>query len=296
MNHTVISAVANIWTAPDTPRPFDQTMLDPTVSIREWLNSMTYDQRLGLCTDNVIQTQVLFGEEVLVTAEQDEWVSVVVPGQSSRKDKRGYPGWMKKNQLKNTNLPQSNHTVAITKPTAFLYGDTGDKEIELSFLTALPLIEEENGFFKVATPFGDRLLRQTDAALVQNKKGTAEDIIQTGASFLGLPYLWGGISGFGFDCSGFMYSVFKANGYRIPRDAGDQAKTGKEVPLHDIGAGDLLFYAYEEGNGAIHHVGLSIGDGKMLHSPKTGKSIEIITLKDTGYEKELCAARRCFSE
>lgn len=296
MNHTVISAVANIWTTPDTPRPFDQTMLDPTVSIREWLNSMTYDQRLGLCTDNVIQTQVLFGEEVLVTAEQDEWVSVVVPGQSSRKDKRGYPGWMKKNQLKNTNLPQSNHTVAITKPTAFLYGDTGDKEIELSFLTALPLIEEENGFFKVATPFGDRLLRQTDAALVQNKKGTAEDIIQTGASFLGLPYLWGGISGFGFDCSGFMYSVFKANGYRIPRDAGDQAKTGKEVPLHDIGAGDLLFFAYEEGNGAIHHVGLSIGDGKMLHSPKTGKSIEIITLKDTGYEKELCAARRCFSE
>ncbi|MEK4377562.1 MULTISPECIES: C40 family peptidase [Bacillus] len=296
MNHTVISAVANIWTAPDTPRPFDQTMLDPTVSIREWLNSMTYDQRLGLCTDNVIQTQVLFGEEVLVTAEQDEWVSVVVPGQSSRKDKRGYPGWMKKNQLKNTNLPQSNHTVAISKPTAFLYGDTGDKEIELSFLTALPLIEEENGFFKVATPFGDRLLRQTDAALVQNKKGTAEDIIQTGASFLGLPYLWGGISGFGFDCSGFMYSVFKANGYRIPRDAGDQAKTGKEVPLHDIGAGDLLFFAYEEGNGAIHHVGLSIGDGKMLHSPKTGKSIEIITLKDTGYEKELCAARRCFSE
>lgn len=296
MNHTVISAVANIWTAPDTPRPFDQTMLDPTVSIREWLKSMTYDQRLGLCTDNVIQTQVLFGEEVLVTAEQDEWVSVVVPGQSSRKDKRGYPGWMKKNQLKNTNLPQSNHTVAISKPTAFLYGDTGDKEIELSFLTALPLIEEENGFFKVATPFGDRLLRQTDAALVQNKKGTAEDIIQTGASFLGLPYLWGGISGFGFDCSGFMYSVFKANGYRIPRDAGDQAKTGKEVPLHDIGAGDLLFFAYEEGNGAIHHVGLSIGDGKMLHSPKTGKSIEIITLKDTGYEKELCAARRCFSE
>ncbi|MCY9183870.1 C40 family peptidase [Bacillus halotolerans] len=296
MNHTVISAVANIWTAPDTPRPFDQTMLDPTVSIREWLNSMTYDQRLGLCTDNVIQTQVLFGEEVLVTAEQDEWVSVVVPGQSSRKDKRGYPGWMKKNQLKNTNLPQSNHTVAISKPTAFLYGDTGDKEIELSFLTALPLIEEENGFFKVATPFGNRLLRQTDAALVQNKKGTAEDIIQTGASFLGLPYLWGGISGFGFDCSGFMYSVFKANGYRIPRDAGDQAKTGKEVPLHDIGAGDLLFFAYEEGNGAIHHVGLSIGDGKMLHSPKTGKSIEIITLKDTGYEKELCAARRCFSE
>ncbi len=61
-------------------------------------------------------------------------------------------------------------------------------------------------------------------------------------------------------------------------------------------AGDLLFFAYEEGKGAIHHVGLYVGGGKMLHSPKTGKSIEILTLKETIYEKELCAVRRCFSE
>lgn len=99
MMHTVISAVANIWTAPDSPRPSDQFMLQPTVMIRDWLERMTYDERLGLCTDNVIQTQVLFGEKVLVTAEQGEWVSVIVPSQPSRKDPRGYPGWMKKYQL-----------------------------------------------------------------------------------------------------------------------------------------------------------------------------------------------------
>lgn len=166
----------------------------------------------------------------------------------------------------------------------------------MSFLTVLPLIAEENGYFKVSTVLGDRFVKQSDAVPVSKQKGTAEDIIQTGAFFLGLPYLWGGISGFGFDCSGFMYSIFKANGYSIPRDAGDQAKAGKGVPLDDMKAGDLLFFAYEEGKGAIHHVGLYVGGGKMLHSPKTGKSIEILTLKDTIYEKELCAVRRCFSE
>ncbi|MGF7533518.1 C40 family peptidase [Bacillus mexicanus] len=296
MMHTVISAVANIWTAPDSPRPLDQAMLRPTVLIREWLERMTYDERLGLCTDNLIQTQVLFGEKVLVTAEQGDWVSVIVPGQPSRKDPRGYPGWMKKNQLKKTSPIHTQHDVMISKPAAFLYKSNGEKEIELSFLTLLPFITEENGYSKVSTVFGERFVKQTDTVPVSKQKGTPADIVQTGALFLGLPYLWGGISGFGFDCSGFMYSIFKANGYSISRDAGDQAKAGKDIPLDGMKTGDLLFFAYEEGKGAIHHVGLSIGDGKMLHSPKTGKSIEILTLKETIYEKELCAVRRCFSE
>ncbi|MGY2642750.1 C40 family peptidase [Bacillus inaquosorum] len=296
MMHTVISAVANIWTSPDSPRPSDQVMIRPTVLIRDWLERMTYDERLGLCTDNVIQTQVLFGEKVLVTAEQGEWVSVIVPSQSSRKDPRGYPGWMKKNQLKKTDPIHTQNNVMISKPAAFLYKSNGEKEIELSFLTVLPFIAEENGYFKVSTAFGERFVKLTDAVPVREQKGTAEDIIQTGAVFLGLPYLWGGISGFGFDCSGFMYSIFKANGYCIPRDAVDQAKAGEDVPLDNMKAGDLLFFAYEEGKGAIHHVGLYVGGGKMLHSPKTGKSIEILTLKETIYEKERCAVRRCFSE
>ncbi|RJS58057.1 peptidase [Bacillus subtilis] len=295
MMHTVISAVANIWTAPDSPRQSDQAMLRPTVLIRDWLERLTYEERLGLCTDNVIQTQVLFGEKVLVTAEQDDWVSVIVPSQPSRKDPRGYPGWMNKNQLKKTSPIHTQNEVMISKPSAFLYNSKGEKEIELSFLTVLPFIAEENGYIKVSTVLGERFVKQTDAVPVRKQKGTAEDIIQTGAFFLGLPYLWGGISGFGFDCSGFMYSIFKANGYSIPRDAGDQAKAGEEVPIDDMKAGDLLFFAYEEGKGAIHHVGLSVGGGKMLHSPKTGKSIEILSLKETIYEKELCAVRRCFS-
>lgn len=104
------------------------------------------------------------------------------------------------------------------------------------------------------------------------------------------------MSSFGFDCSGFSYTMCKANGYIIPRDAHDQAASGEKVELHQLEPGDLLFFAYEEGKGSLHHVGIYYGDGKLLHSPNTGKTIEILEMAGTIYEKELCAARRYFQK
>jgi cell wall-associated NlpC family hydrolase len=88
----------------------------------------------------------------------------------------------------------------------------------------------------------------------------------------------------------------KANGFIIPRDAHDQANAGVEIKLEEIRPGDLLFFAYEGGKGRIHHVGIYYGDGKLLHSPNTGKTVEIIPLAGTIYERELCAARRYWVE
>ncbi|WP_053071910.1 C40 family peptidase [Ornithinibacillus contaminans] len=149
---------------------------------------------------------------------------------------------------------------------------------------------------KVYTPHGTLYL-PTDAITIfptdtgcNPKDGSA--IIEAGKQFLGLEYLWGGMSSFGYDCSGFSYAMHKAAGYQISRDASDQAEHGKEIALDELLPGDLLFFAYQEGVGSIHHVGIYFGDGKMIHSPQTGKGIEITSLKDTIYEKELCVARR----
>jgi cell wall-associated NlpC family hydrolase len=203
---------------------------------------------------------------------------------------------VKKSQLSKNSFPTSSPAVWITKPTSFLYHSNGEPDLEVSFLTRLPAAGRENGFFRVATPLGERFVKEADADEFRHRKGRAIDIIETGMMFLGLPYLWGGLSGFGFDCSGFMYSVFKANGYALPRDAQDQAKAGFGAAVNDIRPADLLFFAYDEGQGAIHHVGLALGDGRMLHSPKTGKTIEVLPLEGTVYEKELCIVRRCISE
>ena len=121
---------------------------------------------------------------------------------------------------------------------------------------------------------------------------TPQERVEKAHKFLGLPYLWGGTSSHGYDCSGFMYRIFAAGGIRIPRDASVQAQYGENIPLDQIKPGDLLFFAYEKGQGRIHHVGMYIGDNSFIHSPRTGQPIKVNRLTDAPYEEELCVARR----
>ncbi len=185
----------------------------------------------------------------------------------------------------------------ITSPKANLTRENNPIGLELSYLTTLPFLMEQEGKVFVKTPDGTGVLNLEDVVVTDSPaRGNGKAIVAAGEQFLHLPYLWGGMSSYGYDCSGFAYSMCKANGYVIPRDAHDQATAGKEVDLAEIEAGDLLFFAYEEGKGSIHHVGIYYGDGKLLHAPKTGKTIEIIPLEGFIYERELCAARRYWVE
>ena len=66
MRAAVTAAAANVWTLPSSPRSYDAPMLENPPQIRKWLASMGYEERLQLCTDNLVQTQALFGEEVII--------------------------------------------------------------------------------------------------------------------------------------------------------------------------------------------------------------------------------------
>ncbi|MCY7754174.1 C40 family peptidase [Bacillus haynesii] len=292
--YTTAVSVANVWTSPEAPRRIDRMMLANPVRVRSWLDGLSYEERLELCTANLVQTQVLFGEDVQLLQERGDWAFAIIPGQPSAKDERGYPGWIPKDCLVEKSPAKSEACAVIQKPTAFLYDDKKTRILELSFLTKLPVLSSNGIWFEVDTPLGRKWLKKGDADLETPVKGSGDDIVQTGQAFLNLPYLWGGMSGFGYDCSGFVFNMLKANGHSAPRDASDQAKGGKEVSFSSPKRGDLLFFAYEEGRGRVHHVGIYCGNGQMLHSPKTGKSIEVIPLKGTIYEKELCAIRRYF--
>jgi gamma-D-glutamyl-L-lysine dipeptidyl-peptidase len=293
--------VATVWTSPDSARALDASAVSNPVNIEKWLDSLTHETRLALCDENRIQSQALFGQEVLILEEKEGWSHVIVLDQPSFKDERGYPGWVPSVQLRKHAVQSESGSFAIvTSKFADLLTEQGDKELELSFLTSLSIEKEEGDRLAVRTPLGIKYVKRENVYFsteaVKDRKGNGIDIVKSGEAFLDLPYLWGGMSSYGFDCSGFSYSMCKANGYVIPRDAGDQAKQGKDVPLTDLKPGDLLFFAYEEGKGSIHHVGIYYGDGKMIHSPNTGKTIEIITLEGTYYEKELCKARRYWQE
>ncbi|MEC5424485.1 C40 family peptidase [Virgibacillus sp. C22-A2] len=290
--------VATIWTSKESAREIDLPGTENPSNIDKWLDELTYETSLALCNENRVQSQLVYGEPVLVTEIIDNWAHVVVPSQPSKKDERGYPGWVPLGQL--TQVTKADWkgptTATVIQDKAWLEAENGEKQVKLSYMTFLPVAEVHADRVEVKTPHGRSYLPQEAVLLFPTDtgidKGTGEDIVKAGEPYTGLDYFWGGMTSFGFDCSGLAYAAHKANGYQIPRDAGDQADAGVEVPFDQLLPGDLVFFAYEEGKGKLHHVGIYYGDGKMLHSPQTGKGIEIVSLEGTIYEKELCAARR----
>ncbi|MFT8320291.1 MAG: C40 family peptidase [Bacillus sp. (in: firmicutes)] len=290
--------VATLWTSYDSARDIDQPGLENPCAVSEWLKQLDYDNKLELCTKNLVQSQVLYGQEVYVQEVKEGWAHVLVPEQASSKNKEGYPGWIAVNQLKQNNrfLLENNPIAVVRVPLTALYNKQLDVEMEISYQTTLPVMEQKEEWTIVQTPSDQKWIKNKDIHVFQSKyhlgKGNGISIIEEGKKFLHLEYLWGGMSAYGYDCSGFSYTMCKANGYTIPRDAHEQAEGGEAIPLNKLEPGDLLFFANEEGKGNIHHVGIYYGNNKLLHSPKTGKTIEIQSMAGTLYEKELCIARR----
>lgn len=288
--------VATLWTSAQSPRAIDEQGIKQNPDLNAWIASLDYEKALELCNANLVQSQLLYGEEVVVIEETNEWFHVVVPTQPSSKNSVGYPGWVPKCQMtacESWDVMQGPIAVVTAKKANL----TKTKEVlTLSYLTVLPLISEKGELVSVQTPDGEGVLQRSDVEIFSSRSDWSvkdgEKVVEAAEQFLDLPYFWGGMSSFGYDCSGLSYAACKANGVIIPRDAHDQSVEGEEVSLDSLQRGDLLFFAYEEGKGALHHVGIYYGDGKLLHSPKTGKNVEIIPLAGTVYEKELMAARR----
>jgi cell wall-associated NlpC family hydrolase len=90
--------------------------------------------------------------------------------------------------------------------------------------------------------------------------------------FMGLPYLWGGLSRFGLDCSGLVHLAYRQAAVVVPRDAAAQQAAARPVPLGEERPGDLYFFA--GGDGRVFHVGFVTGRLRMLHAPETARRIE----------------------
>ncbi|MBB4824619.1 cell wall-associated NlpC family hydrolase [Sporosarcina luteola] len=292
--------VATVWTSPESARELDAPGISHPVQLNKWLEKLPYAERLDLCNSNRIQTQLLYGEPVIVDEVAGDWAKVIAVWQPSKKDERGYPGWVPVGQLKKAEpLEEAGGFIRITQDKAQLWNTDGTPLLLLPFNTILPLIKENETSYTVKTPDGEKVVRRGDAvraaSVHQFEKKDADIAVELGMQFLDLPYLWGGMSSYGYDCSGFTYNMLKACGHSIPRDASDQATSGIEVPIDEPSKwkkGDLLFFANDEGTGPVRHVGFYYGDGLLLHSHSTGLPIEVLRLKGSKLEHELCAVRR----
>ncbi|WP_430790227.1 NlpC/P60 family protein [Virgibacillus flavescens] len=290
--------VATVWTSKQSARRLDEPGLSNPTDMEHWVTKLTKEQKTALCNENRVQSQLLYGEAVEVTEIYGDWAHVVIPTQPSKKDSRGYPGWVPLDQLQKVEkqIWDRSTTAVIRTKNAWLESDKGEKQLKLSYMTSLPVINEHPRKVEVATPHGNLYLPNEAVQLYNTQEGLEKKsgaaIVSEAEQFVDLDYFWGGMSSFGYDCSGFAYATHKACGYQIPRDASDQAEAGIPVEVSNLLPGDLLFFAYEEGKGKLHHVGIYYGDGRMIHSRTNGKAVEIIELEGTVYEKELCAITR----
>jgi cell wall-associated NlpC family hydrolase len=110
-------------------------------------------------------------------------------------------------------------------------------------------------------------------------KPKREDIVALSYRFTGVPYLWGGNSSKGFDCSGFTQTVFKMNGWPLSRDANQQAKEGIEIvpdeKFSNVLPGDLLFFGRGD---RITHVGISLGGAQFIHANGISGDVHVNSL------------------
>jgi len=192
-------------------------------------------------------SQVLYGEHFKVLEKRKKWSKI-------RLDFDGYEGWI--DNLQYLSITEKEYTHFSSLPLC-LAGDlidfvTGDK----NQLLPIPL-----GATLSALDF----LKQRYEGHKITEKQPKEVLIETAHMYLNAPYLWGGKTSFGIDCSGFTQMVYKLNGYKLLRDASQQATQG--VPLSFIEEsepGDLAFFDNEEGS--IIHVGIMMKDNYIIHA------------------------------
>ena len=115
----------------------------------------------------------------------------------------------------------------------------------------------------------------------------AQQVLDTAAKYLGVPYLWGGTTPSGFDCSGFVQYVLRENGISITRTTYTQwDNDGVYVSRNELQPGDLVYFG---SSSAPHHVGMYVGNGMYIHAPRTGDVVKYSSLDS---RSDFCGGKR----
>jgi hypothetical protein len=288
-------SVATVWVKPSSPRALDAGALGNPVAIGRWLQGLDVRELLGL--DSRIDTQVLLGEQLTVLGQRRGWSRVEIPEQRGSRFPEGIIGWLPSVQL-STVAPSGGPLEAIvTAPGAMLYravgGVVGAAGFALSYDTELPVLERTGSFWLVGLPGGGQgAVAAAAASSAGSQAVSGSALVAQARRFLGLAYLWGGTSSFGYDCSGLVYALYHRYGIVLPRDAADQQRAGTPVPLDALHLGDLLFFAGPHGRGRVHHVAIYAGGGLMIDAPQSGATVELIPMSSSPIWGEFAGATR----
>ena len=261
-------SVATLWKAPNLYRAIDRPSVTNPADPAAWSRNLaTTADRVWL--DSHVQTQALYGQQVTILATRGGWAEVAVEDEPDPKNPHGYPGWLPLGQLKPA-LDDSGSYLVVRQRTATLR--VAGRTLQLSYGTRLPRIVGN----RVRTPDGDGTIAGAALPLTPSN----ESIIAQGERFLGTHYLWGGLSSWGFDCSGLIWDLYRAHGVTIPRDADPQMHHGTPIARDAIARGDLLFFGTK---GYADHVSIYLGNDKQLEAPDSAHRVRISPVRWTYY-------------
>jgi len=254
-----------------------------------------------------VVSQAIYGSNVTLLTARGEWSRIQTADH--------YKGWVPSRHLRliqnGAGYATSGVIVQVESLFANIYREpdvTRHKPVvTVPFETRLQVIADENeadtkkaegkgpheGWLPVRLPDKSSAWIQSGDVAPDPKPLSIPQSIDLAKRFLGIPYLWGGGSSFGFDCSGFTQMLMRARGVIMPRDADKQAAWSGVIPVNrkDIQPGDLLFFGVSPKN--ITHTGMYIGDGQFIHDTTTGHPVvQISRLEDQPWTQLLVASRR----
>ncbi|NQU67313.1 MAG: C40 family peptidase [Candidatus Marinimicrobia bacterium] len=219
-------------------------------------------------------TQALLWESVTVIEQKNDWLKV--------EQWDGYVGWIQSFYLTTVEKKKTGSVIIQNRLSPIYSRPSVAADIidYLSVGTEIPgnaIIDQTPPFLKFAYP------DSTTGYLFKKKAyevDTRKTLVRTGLKLHGTPYLWGGKSGFGFDCSGFIQTLFFSIGLELPRDSHQQYEKLKPVELYSASPGDLVFFRT---NDKISHVGIYMHVERFIHCSGSVK-INSLNCDDPLYE------------